>query len=283
MLKEAGIDVVPNPYGRRLTQDEIITQLEGVEGLIAGLEPLNREVLTSASTLKAIARVGIGMNNVDLEAAQELVIKVSNTPEGPTEAVAEMTLAALLNLSRGLLPANHALHTGEWRKAVGFGLRDTKVLLIGYGRIGRRVGRLLAGLGAHILVNDPYLDPDFLEDDVQTVPLEEGLSQAEVISLHANDVETILGPREFAQMQDGALLLNSARGEQVDEDALIAALDSGKVAGVWFDAFWQEPYTGPLTDYDQALLTPHLSTYTRQCRLSMETKAVRNLLRDLSL
>ena len=281
MLEDAGVEIVPNPFGRRLTEEEIIRQLDGVDGLIAGLEPLNRRVLASAPQLKAIARVGIGMSNVDLEAAEEYGIKVSNTPEGPTEAVAEMTVAALLALCRGLLPANAALHAGTWQKRIGLGLKGTKVLLVGYGRIGRRVGRLLRAFGAEILVTDPFLSEDSLEEGTRLVSLDEGLREAQVVSLHASGAQCLLGAREFAQMRKGVILLNSARGESVDEDALIEALDSGKVGSAWFDVFWEEPYHGCLTQYEQVLLTPHISTYTRQCRLSMEVAAVKNLLRDL--
>lgn len=283
MLEEAGVEVIPNPYGRRLTEEEIIRQLDGGDGLIAGLEPLNRRVLASAPQLKAIARVGIGMSNVDLEAAEEYGIKVSNTPEGPTEAVAEMTVAALLALCRGLLPANAALHRDRWQKQVGFSLRGTKVLLIGYGRIGRRVGHLLRTLGAEVSITDPFVDKDELEAGIHKVSLKEGLRAAEVISLHASGGQCILGPEEFAQMKEGVTLLNCARGELVDEDTLIEALESGKVGAAWSDVFWEEPYHGCLTQYEQVLLTPHISTYTRQCRLLMEVGAVENLLRDLGV
>ena len=283
MLEAAGVEVVPNPFGRRLSEEEIVAHLEGVDGLIAGLEPLNRRVLSSAPKLKAIARVGIGMTNVDVEAARERGIKVSNTPDGPVQAVAEMTLAAMLALCRKLAPTNAALHRGEWQKAIGMGLPGTKVLLVGYGRIGKRVGQLLGAFGAELLVADPFIDPSWLKNGERAVTLDEGLAEADIISLHASGTDVLLGAPEFEKMRDGVLLLNSARGELVNEDALIAALDSGKVAGAWFDAFWEEPYKGLLTGYEQVLLTPHVGTYTRQCRLAMETEAVKNLLRDLEI
>lgn len=283
ILEEAGIEIIPNPYGRRLTEEEILTHLEGVDGLIAGLEPLNRRVLSSAPCLRAIARVGIGMSNVEMEAARELGIKVSNTPDGPTEAVAEMTLAAILALIRGILPANTALHAGRWTKRIGRGLRGTEVLLVGYGRIGRRVSQLLRAFGSEIMVCDPFVDQSSVEDGIKLVSLEEGLRVAQVISLHASGSKSIIGKEQFEQMQDGVILLNSSRGELVDEEALIQALESGKVGSAWLDVFCEEPYNGPLTHYDQVLLTPHTSTYTRQCRLSMEMSAVKNLLRDLGL
>ena len=162
-------------------------------------------------------------------------------------------------------------------------MKDTKVLLVGYGRIGRRVCELLRAFDAKILVVDPVLSADALIEGEQLVTLTEGLRQAQVITLHASGTTQIIGEDQFAQMQDGVILLNSARGELVDEDALVQALESGKVGGAWFDVFWIEPYQGRLCQYDQVLLTPHISTYTKQCRLDMEVTAVKNLLRDLGV
>jgi D-3-phosphoglycerate dehydrogenase len=283
LLEDAGITVIQNPYGRRLTEEEILNQLEGAEGLIAGLEPLHRRVLEQRPQLKVIARVGIGMDNVDQVAAKELGIKVSNTPEGPTNAVAEMAITNLLALGRGIIPANKALHQKEWKKTIGFGIEGLNVVLIGYGRIGRRFADHLRYFGANIFVVDPYVDVKNLTKGEKKVSIAEGLPIADVVSIHVPGSEEILGSEQFAMMKDGVFLLNSARGPVVNEDALAAALDSGKVAGGWLDVFCEEPYTGKLTEYQQLILTPHLSTYSRQCRLSMETKAVENLLRDLGV
>lgn len=284
MLEAVNVEWVPNSWKRRLTEGEIIAHLDGVDGLIAGLEPLNRKVLLSARPrLKAIARVGIGMENVDSIAAEELGIKVSNTPDAPAGAVAEMTLTALLALGRNLIPANAALHDGSWQKSIGVGLAGAKVLIVGYGRIGRDVGRLVRAFGAEVLVADPYLDGYEFRDGERRVSLLDGLAEADVISLHASGADVVLGPDEFAMTKDGAVLLNSARAGLVDEDALIRSLESGRLRGAWFDVFWQEPYEGRLREFDQVLLTPHIATYTRQCRLAMETAAIRNVLRDLGL
>ncbi len=284
LLEDAGIRIKPNPFGRRLTEPEIIAHLAGVDGLIAGLEPLNRTVLESAHPrLKALARVGIGVANVDFDAAADFGVTVSSTPDGPVDAVAEMTLTALLTLARQLFPTNAALHRGEWAKSIGLGLRGATVLLIGYGRIGRRTGELLQAFGAEVLVCDPAVREDALPEGIRAVTLREGLGQADAISLHASGEDCILAAPEFKQMKPGTLLLNGARGGLVEETALLEALDSGIVAGTWFDAFWEEPYHGILTDYEQALLTPHVGTYTTQCRLQMESEAVKNLMRDLGL
>jgi D-3-phosphoglycerate dehydrogenase len=223
------------------------------------------------------------MDNIDRVATRELGIKISNTPEAPTDAVAEMTVAALLTLSRRLLPANDALHSGEWKKIIGEGLKGRRVLLIGFGRIGRRVSDLLRIFGAVIMACDPTLtDRTAQEVGVRRVLLNEGLAEADVISLHAGGTAPLLGTSEFERMRPGAVLLNSARGTLLDEAALITALEKGVVSQAWLDVFSEEPYRGPLTQFPQVLLTPHMSTYTRQCRLEMEMAAVRNLLNDLA-
>ncbi len=282
-LESAGIEVIDNPYSRRLTEKEAFDFLPDKDGLIAGLEPLTQIVLENAKSLKAIARVGIGIENVDLDAARNLGIKVSNTPDGPTNAVAEMTVTTALMLSRKLLETNREMHEGHWVKKIGKGLTGQKVLFIGYGRIGRTTASLMRIFGAEILVFDPFIEVRDLKDGEKPVTLQEGLPQADIISLHANNRNTIIGSEQFDLVKKGVILLNSARGELVDEIALIQAIESGKIEAGWFDAFWEEPYNGRLLEFDNIILTPHVGTYTEQCRLSMEMDAVNNLIRDLEL
>ena len=283
ILEKNNIDVIENPYKRRLTENEAIEHLKNVNGLIAGVEPLTKKVLTSSEKLRAIARVGIGLLNIDLEAAKELGIKISNTPDGPTEAVAEMTITALLTLSRKLITFNNNLHKGIWKKSIGFGLSGLNILVIGYGRIGKKFAKLVSAFGANILVYDPYIKKQKSEINEKFVSLVEGLKQADIISLHVSGEESILNEKEFDIMNDGVLILNSARGALIDENAFISALESKKVSGAWFDVFKNEPYNGKLIEYDNVLLTPHIGTYTKQCRLSMEVAAVNNILSDLGL
>ena len=283
LLKEAGVEIVENPFKRRLTEEEAGSFVEELDGLIAGLEPLNRNVLAKSKRLKAIARVGIGTDNVDLAYAKERGIRVSNTPDGPTDAVAEMTLAALLAINRRILPCNADLHRGEWKKRIGSGIRGQKVLLIGYGRIGIKVSELLTALGADLHVFDPYVSETGMKNGEKKVTKTEGLGLADVVSLHASGREEILGAAEFEIMKKGVIILNSARGELVNEEALVGALKSGRVQAAWFDVFWKEPYAGELIRFDNVLLTPHIGTYTEQCRLSMETAAAENILKDLNI
>lgn len=280
-LLEAGIEVTPNPHGRRMTEDEAIEAIVGMDGIVAGLEPLTARVLESAPQLKCISRVGIGIDNVDLDAAKRLGIKVVNTPDGPTEAVAEATLTNLLTLLRHTIQVNRDLHEGVWKKRMGRSLRGLKVLIVGYGRIGQKVAEFIVPFGAEVLVSDPFAKPENLSG-AKFVTLDEGLSQADVVSLHANSKHAILTSTEFGKLKPGAILINPSRGCLVDEEALVDALKSGQVASAWLDTFVTEPYEGPLTSFDSVILTPHSATSTRQCRLSMELQAAENLVKELS-
>jgi D-3-phosphoglycerate dehydrogenase len=283
LLERAGAQIRLNPVNHRLTEDEIIDHLEDIDGLIAGLEPLNRKVLKSSPKLKAIARVGIGMDSIDIEAARDLGIKVSNTPDAPTDAVAEMCLTALLSLGRELVQFNTDMHNGKWEKRIGFSIMGTIILFIGYGRIGRRFAEILHPFNPEILVYDPNIQSSSLIRGERLVSLEEGIAKARIISLHASGSNIILDEAAFGKMRKGMVLLNSARGELINDVALVRALTNGVVSSAWLDVFRTEPYSGPLTDFPQVLLTPHISTYTSQCRRQMEEEAARNLLRDLEI
>ncbi len=278
-LRDRGCEIVPNPVGRRYTKPEIISLLDGIDGLIAGLEPLDREVL-SGSELKVVSRCGSGVSNVDLEAAEELGIVVCNTPDGPTQAVAEMTLGALLSISRHMHIMNRSLHDGRWDKRIGGQLADKNVAIVGYGRIGRRFAALLAPFDVDVMVVDPYIDVS--NGHGRSTSLDEALETADVISLHLSGEQCILDTSAFNKMRSGVLVLNAARGGNVDEQALVDALESGTVAAAWLDSLPREPYEGPLTQYEQVLLTPHAASYTREGRLNMEMQCVENLLQHLS-
>lgn len=275
LIAKKGIELVLNPYKRKMNQEEIIKHLEDADGLLAGLEPLNEVVFKKCPKLKAIARIGIGMSNVDLEAAKRHGIKVSNTPQGPTDAVAEMTLTALLNICHNVIPANEDVHNCVWKKRMGKSISELTVFIVGYGNIGRKTAALLESLGAKILVYDKY------NEKASNSTFDEGLKRADVISLHASGEDEIIGSEMINNMKDGVIILNSARGGLINEQAVFDGLKSGKISGFWGDALWNEPYDGILTKCDNAILTPHMCTYTKSCRDSMEMQAAENLLRDL--
>lgn len=277
-LRQAGFDVQLNPYKRKLTREELLDLLPGAIGLIAGLETLDYEVM-SRSELKVISRCGVGLSNVDLEAAQKMGIVVCNTPAAGTHAVAELTVACLLNLLRRIPQMNQDLHEGRWTRPMGRQLKGQTVLIIGFGNIGRHLAQLLKPFEVCILVVDPFLDK--VDGPFKLMRLEEALPLADIITLHCSGDICVLSEREFQLMKSGIFLLNAARGGLVDERALIRALDQGRIGGVWMDTFVDEPYSGELRKYPQALLTPHAGSYTRECRTQMELQAVANLLEAL--
>ena len=274
-----GFVVVGNPFRRKLTTPELRDLLPGVIGLIAGLETIDRETMQK-SNLKVISRCGIGMSNVDLKAAQELGIVVRNTPDAPTIAVAELTVGAMIGLMRMIPDMSQELHDRKWSKKIGGQLCGKTVAIIGFGKIGRYVGKLLKPFGAKLMAVDPALKGE--ADQTPVVSLREALTQADVVTLHPGGTSQIVGSREFAVMKKGVFVLNAARGGVLDEDALLEAIKTGKVAGAWIDTFSQEPYDGPLVDCPQVILTPHVGSYTRECRQRMEMEAVDNLLTALA-
>ena len=281
-LQESGIEVVNNPYGRKITQTEAIALLKGVDGVIAGLEYYGYTLL-SETKLKVISRCGSGLSNIDLHAARELGISVYNTPNGPTQSVAELTIGCLLSLIRDVPRMNNLMHANKWEKFTGHLLKDMKVLLIGYWRIGKRVANILDAIGAKIFIYDPFISEKDIPDNIKKIELIDGLRIADVISLHSSGEDLILGQKEFNLMKRGVYILNVARGGLIDEDALEKSLISGQLVGAWLDTFQQEPYKGVLLDYNQVILTPHIGSYTFEGRKKMELDSINNLLNGLSI
>jgi len=275
LLKE-GFEVIGNPYKRKLTKEEVVSLLsDSAKGLIAGLESLDREVL-KRSKLRVISRSGVGMSNIDLLAAEEFGIKVYNTPDAPTIAVAEVTIAAMLDLCRSISDVNSKMHRGKWDKDIGAQLSGKCVLIIGFGRIGRKVASFLKPFDVKIMVSDPLTGKD--EKGIDLFKLDDALPKADIITIHSSGDGEIIGENEFALMKHGVFLLNSSRGGAINETSLIKALDTGVVSKAWVDTFIEEPYSGRLKDYPQVLLTPHIGSYTSECRSVMEMQAVLNLI-----
>ncbi len=280
-LTAARISLTFNPFGRRLSEDEacdLMSQHDPL-GIVAGVEPLTERVLAAAPSLKAVARCGTGMDSVDVAAAARLGIRVSRTPDAPAAAVAELTLGLMLAVLRRIAEADRTLRAGGWKALTGGLLGARTVGLVGYGRVGRRVANLVRPTGARIIACDPHL----AEADVPLAPLEELLAAADVVSLHALPGSLRLGNREFGLMRKGAILINTARGDLVDEPALVEALRTGHLAGVGIDVFEVEPYKGPLTTIETAVLTAHMGSYAAETRAQQEREALSNLVADLKM
>ena len=286
-LIAAGFEVRPNPHGRTLTTDEARAHLAGVIGLVAGTEKLTGELLRQLPELRVISRVGTGIDNVDVAAAKQLGIAVANTPDAHVDAVAELTMAGLLALARGVTTSDASIRTGGFEKPMGRLLRGKTVGLVGFGKVARSLARLLAAFGTTLVAYDPVRDQTAADAvGARYVELDELLATADVVSLHvpyAKPVHHLIGAAQLALMKPDALLVNTARGGLVDEIALVARLEAHPRAGAYLDTFEQEPYQGgPLIRLKNVVLTAHIGSYAREARERMETEAVENLLRVLA-
>lgn len=282
-LRGAGCEIMTNPHGRRLSEDEVANLLRtGFVGMIAGVEPLTRRVIEGAGPLRVISRAGIGLDNVDLGAADDRGIRVFNTPAAPVAAVAELTLGLMLDLLRRISLTDRNLRSGKWQQSMGNLLAFQTVGLVGFGRIGRRVAGLLDAFGATVLVCDVALGE--LPAGVAAASLDELLQRSDIVSLHlpySKASHHMIGPRELELMKKSAFLVNTARGGLVDEAALEDALTSGEIAGAAIDTFEHEPYAGPLANLPQSLLTAHIGSYAKESRQQMEWEAAENLMTGL--
>jgi D-3-phosphoglycerate dehydrogenase len=281
-LRAAGFSYRLNPFGRRLERQESMQLLPGFDALIAGTETLNREVLDSTSELRIVSRCGTGLENVDLEAARELGVVVTNTSRGYVEAVAELALGGILDLLRSISSADRELRRGTWHKPMGRLLRGKSVGIIGLGRIGKTLVRLLAPFAVKILACDPRPDLEFAQiHGISYRPLEEILPLADIVTLHlplTPETEGLLDRQTLEAMRPGAILVNCARGGLVDEEALRDLLENEHLGGAFLDVYSTEPYAGPLIDVRNVLLTPHIGSYAAEGRLAMENQAVDSVL-----
>lgn len=282
LLDGAGFEYQLNPYGRKLTLIESADLMADIDGIIAGTEKMDRQLLAGLPKLKIISRVGTGMDSIDLEAAESLGIKVVNTPDAHVEAVAELTLGGILDVFRHVSQASRMMREGTWRKPMGRLLHGKVVGIIGLGRIGKALVKLLHPFDVTILAHDPFQDAAFANQyGITYLSLERLMSQADVVSLHlsfSKERYHLLDRQLLGLMKPEAILVNCARGGLVDETALLELLQAGKLAGAYLDTFEKEPYDGPLKLVENVLLTPHIGSYAAECRLRMETEAVENLL-----
>lgn len=286
-LREKGIEVVFNPYGRSLRPEESVQLLQGCVGLIAGTEALSEGVLVQAKELRAISRCGVGVDNVDFDAALRLGISVRCTPEAPINAVAELTLALTLDLLRMIPEADRNVRSGKWLKPMGKLLKGKAVGIVGLGRIGKRVGQLLQPFDCRLLAYDVLPDNDWASHHrAEFLSFYELLAMSDIVSLHipySSAVHHLIGELELRHMKRGAMLINTARGGLIDEDALRRALEQGHLGGVALDVYEYEPYRGPLGSLPTVILTPHIGSYAVEARSAMERQAVENLLGMLEI
>jgi D-3-phosphoglycerate dehydrogenase len=281
-------DVIYNPTGKPLSSAEVADLLPGVDGYIAGLDTIDAAALQAANKLKVIARYGVGYDKVDLVAAKEKGIVVTNTPGANSVSVAELALGMMLALARQIPEAVEAVHQGKWPRFSGVSLEGKTIGILGLGSIGKQLARRLAGFDCKILAYDPYADEAYArEHQIELTSQDFLLSASDFVSLHLpliSETREIVNATFLAKMKKGSFLINTSRGEMIDEQALLEALLSGHLKGVGMDAFQAEPPdpNNPLLAMPQVLATPHLGAQTDGATSTMGWLAMKDCLAVLN-
>ncbi|HSY59950.1 MAG TPA: phosphoglycerate dehydrogenase [Terriglobales bacterium] len=281
LLRETGWEVVSPATG------SLAAEIANADGLIVrSATKVTPELIEAAPKLRVVGRAGVGVDNIDVEAATHHGILVMNTPGGNAVSVAEHTFALMLAMARSVPQSNAAIHAGRWEKsgASGTELRGKTLGLVGLGRVGTEVARRARALEMTILAHDPYVTPAAARElEVELVTLDELLKRSDVISLHTSlspATEKMFNAAAFAKMKRGARLINCARGELIDEAALADALKSGQLSGAAVDTFAQEPpKNSPLIGLVNLIATPHIAGSTAEAQEEVGT-AVAQQVRD---
>jgi D-3-phosphoglycerate dehydrogenase len=279
-LEQTVGEVRYSPEKRPLAAPELTRLVKGIDGWIAGLDEIDAFVIAAADRLKVIARYGVGFDRVDVAAATQHGIVVTNTPGANSAAVAELTIGLMLALARRICQSNQAVRRGQWPRYSGVGLGGKTVGLVGFGSIGREVARRLAVFQCRILIADPYVSPDAVSAcGAGLVSLDELLPASDIVCLHAASTPETAGMVNdsfLRKMKPGAFLVNTARGELIDEAALRQSLESGRLRGAALDCFHKEPpdTDHPLLQLPQVIVTPHTGAHTDEAVNAMGRMAL---------
>jgi len=273
-IADAGVELLRAHFDVDVDTDspleEIVDRYEGL--IVRSATKVTADVIARASRLKVIGRAGVGVDNVDVDAATRRGIVVANAPESNVVSAAEHTIGLLLALARNIPQAHAALTAGRWERSKwgGVELADKVLGVLGFGRIGRQVARRALGLQMKVVAYDPFVPAErFRELGVESATFDEVLARSEFLTLHLplnDETRNAVNTEAIARMRDGVRIINAARGELVDEAALIAALESGKVAGAAIDVFAKEPYDGALLQAPNVVVTPHLAASTEEAQ-----------------
>ena len=273
-----------------MKQAELIATVGDYDALVVRSETkVTRQVIEAAKRLKVVARAGIGVDNIDLEAATRAGVAVVNAPTGNTVAAAEHTIALMLALARNIPHAHESLRSGEWKRSafMGVEVRGKTLGICGLGRVGSVVARRAHGFDMRLVGYDPFVAPDYARRiGVELMPLEQLLEVADFVTLHTpltSGTRNMIGHKEIERIKPGARVINVARGELVDESALLAGLESGRLGGVALDVFSQEPpQPGKLLQHPNAIVTPHLGASTEEAQREVAIEAAEQVLAVLN-
>lgn len=266
MLLDAGFEIVSNDTGEKQSREDQLNLIRNAFAIVAGTEKYDAEMLAECKNLKVIIRFGVGTDNFDLEAMRKLGIQVGVIAN--YNAVAEFALTLILSVLKNVPLYDSAVRRGGWDRFPMRELSGKTVGIIGFGRIGHRLAELLSGFNVRILAYDPYLDKERMcSCGAAPTDLDTLLAESDIISLHipaSEKTKHFINADTIAKMKDGAYLVNTSRGALIDEPALLAALQSGKISGAGLDVFEKEPVTAdnPLFSESNTVLAPHVSALT---------------------
>jgi D-3-phosphoglycerate dehydrogenase len=267
-LEEQVKEVVYNTTGRPLSSDELLDMIPEIDGYIAGLDAIDRRVIEAADQLKVISRYGVGVDKVDLDAAKEKGIVVTNTPGANSVSVAELTVGLILALARQIPTAVVATKAGEWPRLSGLSLEGKTVALLGFGSIAKHVARRLIAFGCKVIAYHPSFNVEAATAlGVELRSQDDLIREADILSLHMPvlpETKGMVNADFINMMKDGAFLVNTSRGELINESALLEALKSGKLRGAALDVFVEQPPGAdhPLLALPQVIATPHMGAHT---------------------
>ncbi len=284
LLEENGIEVIENPYGRPMTREELLAVIGDIDGVVVGVDTWNEEIFAQAPKLRAMARFGVGVDNIDLAAAKAHGIQVTNAKGMNSNPVAELTVGLILSTLRNVPAFNASIREGKWDRFMGRDLAGMTVGLLGFGDIAQRVAKKLSGFDVSICAYDLYPNLEKAKElNVEMVSMEEVLHRADVVCMHLPSLPSthhIMDAGTFGMMKDGSYFINTARGALVDETALAQALRSGKLKAAAVDVFEQEPVRGdnPLFALPNLFATPHTAAETYDTYHNVGLATARQLL-----
>ena len=288
ILEQAGLEIVKNDTGKILSEEMLADLIKDCDGIILGVDPLTAKVLDGAPKLRAIAKYGVGVDNIDLDACKKRNIHVSRTVGANANAVADYAFALMLSVSRQIIPIDKKCRAGAWEKSTSLDVYGKTLGLVGLGAIGKGVAARARGFDMRVFAYDPFWDEAYAaEAGIQRASLDEIYQKADFISVHVplnEETRGLIGARELGLMKPTAILINTARGGVIDEDALIEALQSGQIYGAGLDVFEKEPPSDTRWfALSNVVLGSHCAASTLGATEQMSRMAAENLVRDLNL
>ncbi|PWS28176.1 hydroxyacid dehydrogenase [Pedobacter yonginense] len=282
-LKSYFPDAVVNTEGKRFTRDELVQYYEGADAIITGLETINEDLLSDLPKLKIIAKYGVGLDNIDLEACANRNVKIGWVGGVNKESVAEITIGFMLMLSRNLYLTSNQLKTLHWNKSGGFSLNGRCIGIIGVGHIGKELIRLLKPFNANVIVNDIVDVSDFAKaNDVQMVDKETLFKMADIVTVHTPltaETKNMINKDTLAIMKSTASVINTARGGIVNEEDLKEALSNNVISGAALDVYEVEPPTdSSLLGLPNLICTPHIAGNAYQAVVDMGMASIHHIL-----